>query len=158
MEEQVITETQVDIFRVLVRKQVSINYDQPVSKISLPKRVKDVHQDISKVKIKKTGEKSVNLVLIDLGPNVCHNKAKKLMADKGIEQAGVHETFHFIEFLTELSVAEKIFISSLREESRHGILELIPTICMFGKNSIIISLSPKDDLPLYRMYFLGIEN
>jgi len=156
MEEQA-TETQVD-FKVLVRKQVVINYDQPVSKISLSRKVKDVHQDISKVKIKKTGERSVNLVLVDLGPNVCHHKAKKLMADQGIEQAGVHETFHFIEFLTELSTAEKIFISALREESRHGILGLIPTICMYGKNSIIISLSPKDDLPLYRIYFLGIEN
>ncbi|MEI6835437.1 MAG: hypothetical protein WCK59_01265 [Candidatus Falkowbacteria bacterium] len=156
MEGQV-TEVKKNVFKIVMKTELIINYDQPVSEIALPKKVRDVNRGLYKVKIEETGEKPVVVVLIDLGPEVCHKTAKMAMEKAGISQAGVHEIVHFASVLPDLPET-KFYISSLREESKHGPLELVPTICVYGKNSVNISLGLRDDLPLLKTYFLGIED
>ena len=152
------TEVKKNVFKIVMKTELVINYDQPVSEIALPKKVRDVNRGLYKVKVEKTGETKVKVVLMDLGLEVCHKTAKMIMKKAGISQAGIHEIIHFVSVMPEDLPENKFYISSLREESKHGPLELIPTICVYGKNSVNISLGLRDDLPLLKTYFLGIED
>ena len=165
---EVITETEKKNENLVIKKEVTINYEQSIDSVCgvvLPPSVKYVSDDILKTKLNVKnapgffgGLRKVELALFDFGANKCHNEAKTAMRDAGFENAGLHEILHFADFVSELSESEKEFsITALRDEMIERTVEFVPTIYVPKKKSLKILMCYRADLPFKHSYFLGVK-
>ena len=149
--------TQVEI-EVVMEKTVVIDYDQSVHLIALPKIVREVSDHVDQVKLLRRGKKEITIVLLKLKPGLMHREVKRIMLKNDIEQAGLHEIFHFSgHFLTEL-LDEGVCITSLQEEMRDRGVEFVPTVFCYNQRKLVkIMMCGIDDLPFRNTYILGIK-
>ncbi|MHB8903583.1 MAG: hypothetical protein ACYC40_00555 [Patescibacteria group bacterium] len=149
------TTANTEVFEVILKVKLIVDYDEPAYLITTPKKLRGVSEDVNKVKLVKKGQANVSVMLVRLKPGLTHKEVKQTMFNKGIAQAGLHELIHFAHFLEEL-FREGLRITSLRDEMFEMGVEFIPTICCNKKSAMLI-MAFRDDLPFKDTYFLGIE-
>ena len=140
---------------IVIRKKLVVNYDQSAQTLALPKLVREASEDLKKVKLQKTGESDVSVILVKLDFGLTHKEVKQVMSSLEIVPAGLHELIIFSHFLEEL-FRDGMRIVSLRDEMFEMGTEFIPTIWCFKKSAIII-MAFRDDLPFKETYYLGVE-
>ena len=100
---------------IVIRKKLVVNYDQSAQTLALPKLVREASEDLKKVKLQKTGESDVSVILVKLDFGLTHKEVKQVMSSLEIVPAGLHELIIFSHFLEEL-FRDGMRIVSLRDE------------------------------------------
>lgn len=140
---------------IMYRKQVVVDYDQPLYPRVLPRNIRELSDDVLKVYIpeKKTGKWVVDIGLVFIGQKLGHVEAENILAqEKTLSLAGIHESMALLPLLHELPF-DKFRFTALKERMVERAVEFIFTV-HGSKRTAYAVMDFRDCLPFKNRLFV----